>query len=112
MRQAQGHFRPDAALSVGCWKQSPGEFPILQGDLTSRGGFVTLSLPVRWLNRVWKRGLACVDGAFVLDVDRPAPATELSGEAVRWERRLGGHTVPVAAPCKIRRQAGRWQLAW
>jgi len=112
MRQAQGYLRPQAVLTVGCWKHTPGEERILQGDMTSRGGFVTLSLPVHWLNRVWRRGLACVDGHFVLDVDAPAPASDLSGEAVRWQRRLGGHAVPVAAPCRIRRRAGRWQLAW
>jgi hypothetical protein len=112
VRRSQRYLRPDAAIRVGCWKQSAGEARILQGDLTGRGGFVVLSLPVRWLNRVWARGLACIDGHFVLDADAPAPATELSGEAVRWERRLGGHAVPVAAPCSITRQAGRWRLAW
>jgi hypothetical protein len=112
MRAAQGHFRPAATLSVGCWRQYPGEIPILDGDLTSKGGFVAISLPVRWLNRVWKRGLACVDGAFVLDVDGTAPATDLSAAAVRWEPRLGGHVVPVATPCAIRKEGGRWQLTW
>jgi hypothetical protein len=112
MRSAQGHFRPAATLSVGCWRQSPGEIPILDGDLTSRGGFVAISLPVRWLNRVWKRGLACVGGVFVLDVDGTAPATDLRAAAVRWEPRLGGHVVPVATPCAIRKEAGRWQLTW
>jgi hypothetical protein len=112
MRHAQGRFRPAAALSIGCWRQSPGEIPILDGDLTSRGGFVALSLPVRWLNRVWKRGLACVDGVFVLDVEGTAPATDLRAAALRWEPRLGGHAVPVATPCRIRKGAGRWRLTW
>jgi hypothetical protein len=112
VRGSQPYLRPDAAIRVGCWKQSAGEWRILDGELTSRGGFVVVSLPVRWLNRVWARGLARVEDHFVLDADAPAPATELSGEAVRWERRLGGHAVPVAARCSITRRAGRWQLAW
>jgi hypothetical protein len=112
MRWAQGHLRPDATLTVSCWKDRPGEPAVLQGSLTSRGGFVTVSLPVRWLNRVWMRGLSCLDGSFVLEVDAAAPATDLSGTAVRWERHVGGHLVPVVASCRIRRVDGRWRLSW
>jgi hypothetical protein len=111
-RRSQRYLRPDAAIRVGCWMKPAGEWRILHGELTSRGGFVVVSLPVRWLNRVGARGLACVDGYFVLDADPPAPATELRGEAVRWEPRPGGRAVPVAAPCGIRRADGRWRLVW
>jgi hypothetical protein len=106
----QPFLRPQASIAISCWKQRPGEARILQGDLTSRGGFVALSLPLSWLNRVWARGLACVDGHFMLDVDASAPRTELHGEAVRWERRFGGHAVPVPVACRITRRAGIWQL--
>jgi hypothetical protein len=112
VRGSQRYLRPDAPIRVGCWKQSAGEWRVLDGELTSRGGFVVVSLPARWLNRVWARGLARVEDCFVLDADAPAPATELSGEVLRWERRLGGHAVPVAARCSIARRAGSWQLAW
>ena len=112
MRQAQAYLRPQASITVGCWKDVPGEPPVLQGDLTSRGGFVAVSLPLRWLNRVWARKLAVVDGHFVLDVDAPAPATDVRGDVLRWQRGLGGHTVPTAVPCRIVRRGGVWQLIW
>jgi hypothetical protein len=112
MRQAQASLRPSATFTVGCWKQVAGEPPVLQGDLTRRGGFIAISLPLGWLNRVWARKLALVDGYFVLDVDAPAPATDLRGQVVRWEPRLGGHSVPIAVACRIARQAGAWRLVW
>jgi hypothetical protein len=110
MRQALPYLRPHAPITVGVWKDVPGEPVLLQGDLTSRGGFVAVSLPARWLTRVWARGLACVDGQFVLDVDAPAPAAQLRARVLRWDKRLGGHWAPVAAVSSIERRAGRWHL--
>ena len=85
---------------------------VLQGDLTSTSGRLAISLSTGWLNRVGVRGLACVDGCFILEVDQAAPATALMGQAVRWERRAGDHSVPVVAPCFIARRGGRWCLSW
>jgi hypothetical protein len=95
---------------VGVWKEVPNEPRVLQGTLTTRGGFVAISLPLNWLNRVGRRGLAFVDGFFVLDVDQPAPATDLRATIIRWERQFGSHSIPVARPARIRRVAGAWEL--
>jgi hypothetical protein len=110
MRESQPHLRAQAPINVGCWKQAAGEARILQGDLTSRGGFVAVSLPAHWLNRVYLRGLARVDGLFVLDVDAPAPATELHAEVVHWTRHFGGHAVPTAVEVRITRRHGTWRI--
>jgi hypothetical protein len=110
MREVLPHIRDTAPISVGVWKDVPDEPRVLQGSLTTRGGFVAMSLPINWLNRVGLRGLAFVDGFFVLDVDQPAPATDLRATIVRWERQFGGHSNPVAKPARIRRLAGAWEL--
>jgi hypothetical protein len=80
--------------------------------MTSSGGFITVSLRLNGLNRVWARRLACVDGYFVLHVNASAPATESGAEVIRWERSVRDHSVRVAAPCWISRRDGKWQLLW
>jgi len=113
IRRSRRDLRPYASLRIECWRRRADEEPLLKGVLDATGGFLALSLPVSWLNRVWKRGLAVVDGHFVLDVDRPAPAVEAEGLAVRWERRVAGPSVPAAVPCSLRRLPDRtWTLAW
>ncbi len=112
MRRSRRDLRTYASITVEVWKHGPGEAPLLKGNLTSNGGFAALSLPVSWLNRVWCRGLALVDGHFVVGVDGSAPESEMTGEAVIWERQLGNSSSPVTAPCSLRRLDGQWQLAW
>lgn len=113
MRRARRDLRSYASLTVECSKRGPGEGPLLHGSLDGSRGTLTLSLPVSWLNRVWSRGLAVVGGHFVLDVDRPAPATELQGTAVCWERRAAGRSVPAAVPCSLTWDRVRgWDLTW
>jgi hypothetical protein len=110
IRMSHPQLRPDAPISVGCWKDVPDEPAVLQGNLTRRGGFVAVSLPVRWLTRVWCRGMAVVDAHFVLDVDAPAPATELGGHVIEWQKQLGGHATPTARACRIARREGAWSV--
>jgi hypothetical protein len=111
MRESLPYVWPQDPLRVAIWKEAPGEPTVLQGDFTSRGGFVAVSLPARWLTRVWARGLACVEGAFVIDVDAPAPASRVNGTVVRWAKHLGGHWVPVPATRSIERRGGQWHIA-
>lgn len=113
MRRSRRDLRPYASLQIECWRRRPDEGPLLKGVLDGTGGFLAVSLPVSWLNRVWARGLAVVDGHLVLEVDRPAPAVDLEAVAVRWERRVAGPSVPAAVPCRLHRGADRtWTLAW
>jgi hypothetical protein len=110
IRESHPPLRAHAPISIGCWKDVPGEPAVLQGSLTSRGGFIAVSLPVRWLIRVWCRGMAVIDAHFVLDVDAPAPATELGGHVLEWQKQLGGHAIPTARACGITRRDGAWRL--
>lgn len=113
MRRSRRDLRPYASLEIECWRRRPDEAPLLKGVLDGTGGFLAVSLPVSWLNRVWARGMAVVDGHLVLEVDRPAPAVDLEAVAVRWERRVAGPSVPAAVPCRLHRGADRtWTLAW
>lgn len=101
----------------------------LHGQMDSAGARITAILGARWLVQVSARGLAVVDGAFVLEVTEEAPE-ELLGEkadghhhgglggpsrvrAVRWEQQPGGWAAPVAAPAVVRADAdGAWSLEW
>jgi hypothetical protein len=113
MRRCRRDLRPYATFTVGCWRQKPDEERLINGYVDSTGGTLAMSLPLSWLNRIWCRGLAVVQGHLVLEVDHPAPATELEGWAVRWERRLAGRSTPIAAPCLLRRGVnGFWALSW
>lgn len=112
MRRSRRDLRPYATITVECWKRGRDEAPLLNGSLDSGGGALALSLPVSWLNRVWARGLALVDGHFVLEVDRPAPARELEATVIRWERRLAGRSTASAVPCQLRRTDDGWTLWW
>jgi hypothetical protein len=66
----------------------------------------------RWPVDVWGRGVAVVDGAFVLEVTEVRSPDELEVRAVRWERQLDGTRGPIAARARARRRDGSWQLAW
>ncbi len=92
----------------------PGQTPSLTGWMDKVRGSATAALGVSWVHRVWGRGLALVDGAFVLDVEDAAPAgSGLRIRAVRWEEREGGTWVPVArmALTGVDAEGTRW-LAW
>jgi hypothetical protein len=110
MQESLPYLWPQGQVRVAIWIDAPEEPRVLQGDFTSRGWFVAVSLPIHWLTRVLRRGLACVDGAFVVDADAPTPARDVLARIVRWERRSGGHWVPVSAICAIERRDGRWQV--
>ncbi|MBO0838298.1 MAG: helix-turn-helix transcriptional regulator, partial [Actinobacteria bacterium] len=112
IQAARRDLRPWASITVECSKAAANDRPMVEGLLTANGCAAALRLPVGWLNRVACRGLAVVDGHFVAWVDQPAPATVLTGLAVRWERRRDGSSRPLLVPCSIRRWPAGWELRW
>lgn len=79
-----------------------GPAAAVTGGMDSVGVRAVATLSARWLVRVWGRGLAVVDGAFVVDVDDLDPAlvacsAPLPVRAVRWEPdpERAGHFRPV-----------------
>lgn len=112
IRAARRDLRPWAPITVECRKAKANGRPLAEGSLHAGGGTAALWLPVGWLNRVACRGLAVVEGHFVAWVDQQAPATLLTGLAVRWERRRDGSSRPLLIPCSIRRWPAGWELRW
>lgn len=93
----------------------------LLGEMDSVGVRATATLGVGWLVGVWARGLAVVDGGFVLDIDVPggrrmSTVTEdLDVRAVRWEAdaEQPGRSRPCDAPARLERLGdGTWRLDW
>ncbi len=91
----------------------PGQAPSLSGYMDKVRATATASLGVAWIHRVWGRGMALVDGAFLLDVEEElAAGSELRARAVRWEERQSGTWVPVAAGGRVAVEEGRHRLWW
>ena len=70
------------------------------------------SLVPRWITDVWVKGIAVVDGAFVLEVVDAVSREELAVRAVRWEPGDAGVLVPVDAPARLSYRGQAWRLAW
>ena len=100
--------------SVEVQVQRPGKPPVLVGSMDRVGARATATLGVSWILRVWGRGLAVVDGAFVLEVeDQGESEPAVWARAARWEEQRGGYYAPVAAPARLTRDdEGGWCLRW
>ncbi|MDP8938355.1 MAG: hypothetical protein M3O23_11625 [Actinomycetota bacterium] len=70
------------------------------------------SLVPRWITDVWVKGIAVVDGAFVLEVVEAISWSELRVRAVRWEPGAEGQLDPVDAPAQLSYRGQAWWLAW
>jgi hypothetical protein len=92
---------------VAC-RVAPGDDPPVVIGSARSGALVTL--PLRWLPEVWGRGLALVDGCFVVSVTGRGEVLE--AEAVRWDRQHAGPQVAVTAPALLWRGGGCWHLRW
>jgi hypothetical protein len=110
MRWSRRDLRPHCSITVEVQKVS--DVPGVKGLLSANSGSATVFLPLRWLNSVWLRGMSLVNGFFVINADSEAPAIDLSGQAVRWERQPSGSSVPVVADCALVRRDGTWGLLW
>jgi hypothetical protein len=110
MRLSRRDVRPHCPITVEV--QKVAGVAGVKGLLTDLGGSATVFLPLRWLNRVWLRGMTLVNGFFVINADSEAPAIDLSGQAVRWERQASGSSVPIVADCSLVRRDGTWGLLW
>jgi len=109
------------------WKQQAGarvvgaaQVTILRSDqpsaLTGRMDRVAVrasaSLVGRWITDVWVKGIAVVDGSFVLEVTEAVSRSELRVRAVRWEPGEGGVLGPVDYPARLSYRGTAWRLAW
>jgi hypothetical protein len=73
-------------------------------------------LHARWVVDVWPRGIATVDGAFVVELVKAPSVDDLRVLAVRWEPAGSpGTWETVAAEASVRRNregGGAWRLTW
>jgi len=89
--------------------------PSLEGTTDRVAMRVTARLHGRWLVDIWPRGIAVVDDAFVLELDRAVTLDDLKVRAVRWEPNGPGAWATVAAPAHVWRDpgtGGEWHLTW
>lgn len=92
----------------------PGRAPSVVGTMDRVRVRATAAVGVSWILRVWARGLAMVDDAFVLEVvDENADGTAVEVMAVRWEEGQGGAWSPRARPGRVvRDEVGERSLVW
>lgn len=114
MRAWRGRLAAHHLLTVECWVVGPGEPATLCGLMDDAGGWAAACLPLGWLVDVWARGIALVEGCFVLEVRSADPSgLRLSVTAARWERRLPAGSTPVLEPAiVVPGSDGRWCLRW
>lgn len=88
----------------------------LEGSLDRVRGTVTAHLDAVWVVRVWVRGLATVDDAFVLEVlEDDAASGEVAVRAARWEESSPGwgRYAPVVRHARLRPDGqGPWSVSW
>lgn len=132
-RLLHDHIRPDVLTLLrehlkfwmaenGCRRMSSAALEVppkataasLHGEMDTVGVRATVSLTATWVVQVWGRGLALVDGAFVLEVLGHAEhGAAVLVRAARWDEAEPGMFRPVAAPARVRRDpAGAWRLTW
>ena len=93
--------------------QRPGRPGLLSGSMDAVGGRVTASLGTAWVLRVWARGLAVVDGAFVVEmVDDVSEPDSPEVRAARWEEQGADVHTAVVRPARVRSAGEGWDLTW
>ena len=96
--------------TISCWLCLPGEGPSISAWEVNTGAGAAVTLPLHWLPRVWARGIALVDGCFVLDVLRD-DGDRVEALGMRWE--FAARTArPVVGRVNLTREDGSWSPAW
>ena len=131
-RLIQDHIRPDVVRLLrqhlkfwmgerGCRRLSgvelqvpPGQPVSMEGRMDTVGARATLAVNARWVVDVLGRGLALVDGGFVLEcLGHDEHGAAVLVRAIRWDEDEPGVFRPVPAPARVRRDpVGAWRLAW
>lgn len=109
---AKRQFRCRVISSADVRVVPSGQPAAVEGGMNRVSVSATALLHASWLISVWPRGMAVIDGAFVVDVEEDsfrAPRVQ----AVRWEDQGDGTRAPVLAPARAERDPdGTWHLSW
>ena len=107
------NLREYSLVDLELWLRAPREEPTCAAWIDGDGAHGALSLPLNWFTEVWARGIAIVDGCFVLDVRRRRTDQRLDVTALRWERQRRGLSQAIEVPALVvRGRYGDWRLAW
>jgi hypothetical protein len=112
MRAWRGRLAGHDGVTIESWIASPGEAAGVCGLMDDAGGWAAAWVPLHWLVDVWARGVAVVDGCFVLEMCSRGAGDRLSVQATRWERRVAPASTPVVEPAVLVRVDGGWRLRW
>ncbi|MGH9225406.1 MAG: hypothetical protein ACRD2W_16850 [Acidimicrobiales bacterium] len=85
----------------------------VEGRMDSVSVSATVTLSSSWVVNVWSRGLAVVDGTFIIDASGPAgSAGSVDVRAIRWRPHDREPSVaePVIAAAKAVRSGDEWHL--
>ncbi|MDQ6728695.1 MAG: hypothetical protein M3066_21440 [Actinomycetota bacterium] len=109
--------RAGARVVSGCQVALvPSNQPVtLAGTTDGVAMKVAAQLRATWVVDVWARGIATVDGAFVMKLDRALSTDDLRVVAGRWEPTGSRTWATVTAPARLRRGPGapdEWHLEW
>lgn len=101
-------------ITVETWVIDSGDQPTLIGWFGPHGGFAAASLPISWLRRVSARGLALVDGCFILDIEE-GQSVYKRVTAARWEhqrKEIGDKSTPVVGDALLVARKSGASLRW
>ena len=100
---------PSTPPIIECRIAEPDEGASVDGRVERRGGWVEAAVGPDWLVEVWGRGVALVDGCFVLAAHAGEPVEAV---AVRWEHAASGALEPVTGSALLEPGAKGWRLHW
>lgn len=115
VRHWRRNLKAHATFVVESWLRESEEEATCAGWVDGAGAYAALSLPLSWFTEVWTRGIALVDGCFVVELTGRSPdGTELRVRALRWERPFQGTSRLMEAPALLTQQraGGEWRLHW
>ncbi|MCA1692102.1 MAG: hypothetical protein LC733_07860, partial [Actinobacteria bacterium] len=90
-----------------------GQPATMEGRMDSVSVSAKATLSSDWIVHVWARGLAVVEGAFVLEVTGPGERPgSVAVQVVRWEGRQPGpgSVQPVSIAAEVARGEDGWTL--
>lgn len=112
-RRWSRNLKPYGGFAATTALLAPGEQPTCAVWADRGGVYAAMSLPLSWFTDVWGRGIALVEGCFVMGVaDSSADGLKLRVHAVRLERQGWKPSKSLESPALVTRRGGRWQLHW
>lgn len=113
-RRWRRNVRPYARFEIQTRLVTTTEQPACEVSLGTGGAAGLLTVPFSWFIEVRARGIALVDGCFILSRAGASRRDEsLPVIAIRWERASQNTSRSVAAPAIVsRRPGGDWSLRW